>query len=230
MPQKKILLGLTTTPGSDWREKIKEIDKFNIKELALFPTFLKNEERKELYNLLEKTGIESIPHVHLRPDDMPVDELNYFVSKFKTAVFNIHSPKEFPVNYDYSKYKNIIYLENTDFVPISDEISSLGNGLCIDFSHWENGIKKNNKKYADFEKLIQKYPIGCCHISGVSKELFPYTYCEPSYDIHTLNDLKELNYIKKYLKYMPDIISIELENSFEEQLKIKEYLEKIINE
>lgn len=64
----KILLGLTTTPKSDWREKVKEIEKFGIKELALFPTFLSPDERKELYTLLEKTKIKNIPHVHLRDD------------------------------------------------------------------------------------------------------------------------------------------------------------------
>ena len=30
----KILLGLTTTPGSDWQEKIKEIDRLGLKEVA----------------------------------------------------------------------------------------------------------------------------------------------------------------------------------------------------
>lgn len=230
MAEKKILLGLTTTPASDWREKTREIDKFGIKEIALFPTFLKTKkEREELYGLLEKTGLESIPHVHLRPENMILEELDYFVKKYNTEVFNIHSPREFPLNYDYSRYKKIIYLENTDFIPNEKEIIELGNGLCIDFSHWENGIKKNNEEYNNFHELAKKYSVGCCHISGISNELFPYKYCKPSYDIHTVNNLSELNYIKKYIKYLPDIISIELENSFEEQLKVKEYLEKIIN-
>jgi len=41
MGKRNILLGLTTTPRSDWRGKVEEIKKFKIKELALFPTFLK---------------------------------------------------------------------------------------------------------------------------------------------------------------------------------------------
>lgn len=229
MGNKKILLGLTTTPDSDWREKVKEIEKLKIKEIALFPTFLEAGKRKELYDLLEKTGIEKIPHVHLRPGDMPLEELEYFAKKYYTEVFNIHSPREFPLNFDYSKYKKITYLENTDFVPNKKEIKELGNGLCVDFSHWENGIKKNNKDYVNFEELIKNNEIGCCHISGISEKLFLYKHCEPAYDIHTVKNLSELNYIKKYLKYLPDIISIELENSFEEQIKVKEYLEKIIN-
>ena len=57
MGNKKILLGLTTTPGSDWRKKVSEIDKLGLKELALFPTCLNEQERKELYGLLEKTKL-----------------------------------------------------------------------------------------------------------------------------------------------------------------------------
>lgn len=37
-----------------------------------------------------------------------------------------------------------------------------------------------------------------------------------------------MDYVKKYKKYLSDIISIELENSFKEQLKVKQYLEKIL--
>jgi hypothetical protein len=64
--ERKILLGLTTTPRSDWREKIREIDELGLEEAALFPTFIHLPERKELYGLLEKTGIKKAPHVHLR--------------------------------------------------------------------------------------------------------------------------------------------------------------------
>ena len=49
-----------------------------------------------------------------------------------------------------------------------------------------------------------------------------------SYSSHLLKDYHELDYIKKYKKFLPDLISIELENSFKELLEIKKYLEKII--
>jgi len=44
--KRKVLLGLTTTFGSDWRAKIKEIDKLKIQEIALFPTCLGEKNRK----------------------------------------------------------------------------------------------------------------------------------------------------------------------------------------
>ncbi|MDZ4384981.1 MAG: hypothetical protein U0944_01030, partial [Candidatus Moranbacteria bacterium] len=88
MAERQILLGLTTTLGSDWRMKAEEIDRLGIKELALFLTCLGSEDRRELYGLLENTSLESIPHVHLR-DDMELWELDYLVEKYHTQVFNI---------------------------------------------------------------------------------------------------------------------------------------------
>lgn len=89
MNKKEILLGLTTTPKSNWIRKIDQIDEYKIKKIALFPTFLKIEDRKELYDLLEKTCLEEIPHVHLR-DDMEEWELEMYIQKYNTQVFNIH--------------------------------------------------------------------------------------------------------------------------------------------
>ena len=228
MAEKKILLGLTTTKGSDRRKKIEEIEKFGVREIALFLGPLKKEQREETYRELEKTSLNSIPHVHARTD-MTTDEFDYLTEKYGTKVFNIHSLKDYPLvkNIDFSKYYKKVYVENVQFVPDKNEIETFG-GLCIDFSHWENGILINSKEYKDFEKLVNKYPIGCCHISAMTNT--PVKWPEWStYDSHNYNNLEEFDYIKKYLKYLPDIISIELENSFEEQLKVKEYLEKIIN-
>jgi len=229
MANKKILLGLTTTPDSDWRGKVKEIDRLGIKEIALFPTFLKTAERNELYGLLEKTRLESIPHVHIRGEDMPLAEMDYFVKKYHTEVFNTHSPREFPINYDYSKYKQLIYLENSNFIPDENEINLLGNGLCVDFSHWDSGLKAKWPGYESFEKLVTKFPVGCAHISAMTNAITYWVNGWPAYESHTFKKLKQFDYIKKYLQYLPNIISMELENSFEEQLKVQAYLEKIIN-
>mgnify|MGYP000054681782 CR=1 FL=1 len=50
----EILLGLTTTPNSDWKGKVEEMKKFGIKKIALFPTFLPIEKRKEFENNLSR--------------------------------------------------------------------------------------------------------------------------------------------------------------------------------
>ncbi|MCD6149219.1 hypothetical protein J7J13_00335 [bacterium] len=223
MENKKILVTLTTTPGSNWREKIKEVSAYNIREIALFLTGLGLSERKKLYALLEKSPIKSVPHVHLRTD-MDVDELDYLSEKYNTQVFNLHPEKDFPIIYDYSKYFSKIYIENLPkIIPTNEELEKFA-GLCIDFSHWECP-SLFNADYKDFEDKAVKYKVGCCHISAV--KIFFGIW---KYDSHRMSKLKELDYIKKYVKYLPDLISIELENSLKEQLKVRKYLEKIIND
>ena len=90
MANKKILPGLTTITPGEWKNKVKEIDELGLKEIALFPTCLDYKARHELYHLLEKTGLSSIPHVHLREEDFEVEELDYLVKRFKTQVFNVN--------------------------------------------------------------------------------------------------------------------------------------------
>lgn len=234
--KKKILLGLTTTPDSDWRGKIKEIDKLGIKEVALFPTFIELTDRKEMYALLEKTGLERIPHVHLR-DDMEEWELDFLSNRYRAEVFNIHANR---MNIRYieenSKYLDIIFVENLG--EINDEYCNVLKGcagICLDTSHWEDmGKIQKQEGYEKFLSLVENNKVGCCHISAISKEA---KKCEhyitkkemKFYSQHWLTNLNQLDYVKDYVKYLPKYVSIELENSFEEQVEIKKYLEKIIN-
>lgn len=229
---RKILLGLTTTPGSDWREKIKETFLYNIQEAALFPTALPLKERKELYQLLEKSPVKSIPHVHLR-NDMELWELDYLAEKFAVKVFNIH-PKSsgYPFFNDYSKYFSKIFVENQETLPSEEELEMYA-GLCVDFSHWEDFAILKEPVYFDFAEKMKKHKVGCAHISAVKKETFldpdPKLGERLTYASHKLEEFNELDYVRKYKEYLPDIISIELENSFKEQLEAKKYLENIIN-
>jgi hypothetical protein len=231
MKDKKILLGLTTTSRSNWREKIKEIKFYNIQEIALFPTVLSPEERKKLYRLLEKSPIERISHVHLR-NDMELWELDYFVEKYQTQVFNIHPEKSHPPFFDYSKYASRIYIENVKEIPTIEELKKCG-GLCLDLTHWEKFSQLKGKEYNEkILKLIGRFQIGCCHISAIRNISCKIPFFKKlvlKNHTHFLKKLSDLDYIQKYFDYLPEIISIELENSFREQLKVKEYLEKIIN-
>lgn len=245
MGNKKILLGLTTTWNSDWREKIKEISEYNIKEIALFLTCLKKEERQELYALLEKTCLEKIPHVHLR-SDMETSELDYLVKRWNTDVFNIHPEKTYPIAHDWSKYSQMIFVENSEiffdgknflsreYLPGSEDLKKYG-GICFDFAHREDFLLKQEiaeqKAKDEFAKMLENYRIGCCHISVIKDNIHQDAGVKNTWHFshHEMNSLKELGYIKKYMDFLPDIISIELENSFEEQLKAKKYLEEMIS-
>jgi len=229
----KILLGLTTTRNSDWRGKVKEIDELKIKEVAFFSTCLKLVERKELYGLLEKTGLQRIPFVHLK-DDFEEWEFEYLIKKYKTKVFNTHFDrlnKKFLQNS--SKYKKLIYLENN--FNFCDEMLSwfkVFPGFCLDISHFESycAIQKISAQ-KNLSKYLREYKIGCAHISAIKDK--PFSVIEEGvkfslYASHFLKNLSELNYVKKYKNFLPKFCAIELENSFREQLEAKKYLEKIL--
>jgi len=233
---KKVLLGLTTTPRSDWRGKIKEIERFKIKEIALFPTMLEIGERKELYDLLKKSRIEKIPHVHLR-DDTESWELDYLHKKYKTHLFNIHyrdtDIKFLRNNHDYMNY---IYVENLDIIDKNFGLAvKICRGVCFDASHFEDIVlTEEGKSVEKWIEFFRKYGIGCCHVSAIKEKKHIVTSLKTgkekeTYSDHYLNSLSELDYTSKYISYFPKYVSIELENSFEEQIEVKEYLEKIIN-
>jgi len=238
MVNKKILLALTTDSGTKaWKDKIKEIDELGITEISLFPTPLGRSERNELYALLEKTGLKSIPHVHLREQDTGREEINYFIKRYKTKVFNFH-PSEKSVEFikKNKDLKSIIFLENLNEIPLNfEEMLENFGGICLDFSHYKDfGLMQNEKSYANFEKLLDKTKIGCNHISAIKKTI-QYGEDKQSnrlirgYNDHLFSNLSEFDYLKEMpKKYFSDYILIELENPLAEQLKVKEYLEKII--
>jgi len=233
MEYRKILPGLTTTFRSDWREKVEEIKRYNIKEVSLFLTSIEKKERLELYELLKKINNLNIYHVHLR-GDMDIDEIDYLKGKYDIKAFNIHAENsKYPHPVYIKKYADIVFVENVENAPTEKELNKYA-GLCIDFSHLEDFTMQKNEKYIrDMEKLLPKYKIGCCHISGVTEK--PHSNEEKNfqgideYSSHFLKKLSEVDYIKKYIKYLPKYVSIELENSFKEQIEVKKYLKKIIN-
>lgn len=236
MANKKILLGLTTITPGQWKNKVKEIDQLELKEIALFPTCLDIEQRQELYGMMEKTKLENIPHVHLREQDMDRRELDYLIKRFKTQVFNIHAGKR---TMDFleknKKYRDRIYVENTH--SIDDDFSEALKycaGVCFDLSHWESyGFIKKEESYKILPDLLKKHKIGINHISAVKKNLtshYDHIFGLDFYDYsdHDLAELSEVDYVKKYKNYLANIISIELENPLERQMEVKKYLESII--
>jgi len=141
---KTILLGLTTSSGSNWQDKVEEIKEFNIKELALLPNFLNFEQRKKLYQLLQDTALEEIPVVHLR-HDMEQNELDYLVNKYKSKIFCLQADElGFKLYEKLPKYQSLIYLEN----PSNEKTAKYFNqaifneqqisGFCLDLTRLES--------------------------------------------------------------------------------------------
>lgn len=236
MANKKILLGLTTITPGGWKNKVKEIDQLELKEIALFPTCLDLGQRRELYGLLEKTKLEKIPHVHLRAEDFTIGELKYLMDKYGVEVFNVHASKQsqefIEKNYELRKK---IFVENINTIAENfEEIAKQTGGICLDLAHWEDyGSIQKAKGYEIFSELVKKYKIGLNHISAIKPKSEVYHdrltgQDYTNFNSHDLSDLSELDYVKKYKNYLADIISIELENSLKRQLEVKKYLEKII--
>ncbi len=221
---RKILVSITTTYNSDWRAKIREINKFGLEEVALFPTCLNKKERKELYGMLEKSIVKSIPLVHLR-DDMVLKELDFLAERFKVRVFNIHPCAEYPYKEsDYGKYKKMIYIENV-YLPLDEEEVKKMGGVCLDFTHLENDRIVQPGKFKHNLRIIEKYPIGCNHISCLEKNSHQDQLGYLRYDRHFLRKFSQLDYLKKYpKKYFSPFVAIELENTIEKQLEIRDYL------
>lgn len=229
----RILPTITTISKAKWVDKIDEINRFKLDEIAVFPTCLDAGERKRLYGMLERSSVKRIPYVHLR-SDMDIPEMEYLMRKFNTQVFNVHTSREFPFEHNYSKYAHLIYMENIYYPLDEGEIKKFA-GICVDFSHLENDRILYKDKYEHNVSLLEKYKIGCNHLSAIKKETSvddgsKYDRLSIRYDSHELGDLSELDYLKNYpRRYFSDFVAIELENSIEEQLKVKKYLEKLIS-
>jgi hypothetical protein len=223
----KILVSITTTTNADWRKKIEEVKKLGLSEVALFVSAIGLEERQELYAKLGETKIKSIPFVHLRTD-MSTEEVRELFRKYQTKAANIHSQKEFPLKYDFSEFKEMIYLENTDY-SLAEEVKQWA-GICLDTSHQESKRLTGNNLYQELIGLLEKYPIGAWHLNAIKLESKIHGFDGGiGYDYHFFQNLCEFDYCLNYKQYLPKYyIALELENSLSEQLTAKAYVEKII--
>lgn len=225
---RKILPSITST-DSDCFQKIKEANRLGLKEVCLFLTGVSDvNQRRKIYELLGKSIIRKIPLVHLRHDTESW-EIEYFLDRFHTEVFCAHSPKEYPFIYDWSEFMSMIYYENTIFGFVEEEIKKFA-GICIDFIHLDEEYTGLLHDYPRDIEVIKKYPCGCAHVGAMPKNGVSWQEFEKDYRLgHLLKDLSDLDYLKKYSKsFFPAIIALELENNLTEQLKIKEYLERLL--
>lgn len=221
----KIYPAVTTTPNAHWRQKIQEVKDLGLSEISLFLSAIKKAEREELYQALKETKIETVPFVHLRSDADP-EEIRFLLATYRTRKFNIHSQKEYPLLYDLSAFKDLIYLEN-GLVPIDDELPDWA-GLCLDTSHLEDQRLAKDPIADHFLAMLKKYPCGLWHLNSIKMTTrYASDVKRPSHSFHSYENLSEFDYALKYKEYLPEMIVLELENSIPEQFKAKEYIERI---
>jgi len=211
-------------PG--WKEQLKEVEKLELKKIGLFPTRLDLETRKVLYEKLDNLKIE-IPFVHVVHNTVAW-EMEHYIKKYHTKFFNIHEQTKDPLENDLSKYKDLICVENCRVIFSMNELIDYPR-LCIDFAHLEGTRLQQPEVYDYFIDKIKTVGIIFGHVSAIKSKLHYYPEKNQYlYDWHVYKNLNEFNYLKKYKKYMPEILFLELENSIEEQLKAIKYIEDIL--
>lgn len=229
----KFIPALTTTNGSNWKEKFREIEALKIEEIALFPTCLTKEYRKTLYDMIKASCIKRIPFVHLR-EDMDIEELEFLAKEYNTQIFNTHSEREFPIDNEWLvSYKELICIENTPNSPLSEEEIKKYGGICLDFAHLENLRLLESERYKKEVAVLSKFPIKCNHVSVIKKD-FSFVDSKTRklrYDSHHMDDLSELDYLKNYpVNYFSNFCAIELDNKISEQLEAIEYINNFMGE
>jgi hypothetical protein len=221
-----ILPALTSTKKDRIPAFVRALAQSSVRLIALFPTTLNRDERFRLYRDLEAVDGLRIPHVHLRTDCGDA-EIGYLAYRFGTEVFNVH-PAASNTAYvaESTRWTGQIFLENADELPTADQLTRFG-GVCPDFSHWEAGRRARDPGYEGFDDLVRRFPARCCHVSAI-REGDPNPWNGRT-DHHHFTALSDLDYLVRYREFLPpDWVSLELENSLEDQLAAVEHLKRLL--
>ena len=211
-------------------EKLKEANELGLIEVAFFPTGMTFQQRKNFYKQLKKSSIKKIPCLHLR-NDMEEEEITWLIKTYKIKFLNIHSQHSLhPFKSDLSFCKDKIYVENSFTALKLEEVNQFA-GVCLDFDHLENSRRLKPDWYQKNLIVIKKTKIGWGHLGAMKIKTHPCPITgKPIHDSHHFSSLSEFDYLKKYTSIFPRILVLELENSLKEQLKAKEYIEKMFEE
>ena len=205
--QNRILVSITGSTDKDWQNKLKEIEQYKIKKIALFlEIFRKKSQRQRIYQFLLGSCIKEIPLVHIS-DDMDKDELKFLVKNFQTKCFTIHE-SHFEILEKWRGFYKKLYLEmNYDnFISRLVDVRNIG-GFCVDLSHFKAAEEKWSQEFIYIMKRrnLQRL-FKCNHLNG-------YDY-KKNIDLHSVKSLKEFDYLKTLPKFIfGDYIGLEVFNS-----------------
>jgi hypothetical protein len=224
----EILPGLTSTARENIEPFARDLARSDVRAIALFPTALNVSERRTLYHSLEAIEGLKIPHVHLRTD-MDGGEMEYLVDRYGTEVFNIHPRgSRHPFGAVPRAFRERVFVENSN-CPIEDEELEAAAGICPDYSHLESARLLGWTDYAETTlRQLDRFLIGCCHVSAI--RIGDRNSWSGGSDHHRYVQLTDLDYMARYRGLVPDRwLSLELENTLEEQLRAADYLRRILD-
>jgi len=216
----KILVSLTGDSAQDCLSKIKELQKYQVSEVALFLERLTPADREQVYLALSKIKIK-IPLVHLR-HDMTGAEVKMLSNIYKVKYFTIHED-HFKIIKNWRGFYKKLYLEMTtdDYVARNVKVEKIG-GFCVDLAHYKHQAVLNNKdfKYV-YNRRTKAALFACNHISG-------YSY-KDNIDMHQVSAKSNFDYLSELPIFVfGKVLAIEVDNSIKEQLIYKEYILKLL--
>jgi len=227
--EKKVLISIIIRPGLDWRTDISKLSSLGITELALFIDSSLLEQRKEVYRLLEGSGLKSIPYVQIS-NNFEEGELDYLVTTYGTLAFGLsldNSSLAFITTL--TKFADLIAPEN----PVDNKYTALFtddalshaniNGVCLNATTLEYDRLYHKKKYQSAIHALDHHPLMATKIGPISENFVKQKLRLHSSRLTTLSDLHYLKNVQK--SYLADLLVLDFKNTLEEQLEIKAYLE-----
>jgi len=220
MATKKLLVSITGRTKKDWQNKLAEINKFKIREIALFMEVFSPRERIGLLDALKKSCIKRIPLVHIRTDTTK-KEIAFLKKNFNSRFLTIHESHFRDLNKWRGYYQNLFLELNMDNrVAKYVDVEKIG-GFCIDLAHFKKEVTRQTKEYRYIVEEMNKIKFVCNHISG-------YSY-RRNKDLHTVKSIRDFDYLATLPHNLfGQIMAFEFFNPIKEQLRYKTLLKKSI--
>ncbi len=229
-------------------DNIAQARELGVKSVCYFPTMLAScVERLFFRNLIDESGIETMPMVHLR-GDMSKSEIDYLHKRYSVRAFVARRKDVKDLGEGILKeYGNMIFIENGRETFAPSELLEYG-GLCLDFTRlYELGLlgfhspknprrKEDKKSYVRLVKQLNSrmFKIGSSIIKFVRKSAHRDGFGTWHYASYCVQENKEMNlsefdYIRAYAKLMPKINSLEIEAPLAIQLQAIDYIKSLLD-
>jgi len=211
-----------------WKKRLDEAKRLQIKEVSLFLTTLNQKGREEFYEYLGRSGIEQVPHVHIR-HDFTEKETQWLADRYGAKYFTIHLSllkkfskwkiaKKLCVEYNPTEFLG----KNLESLKLLDKVA----GLCLDITHYHLAPRYGfDKGFKIINELLKKYPVVINHLNGMSKKVSGRPALD---DMHFIRDMKKnfwhLDNTPKNL--FSKNIYLEVSNSIPKQIEIRDWLYK----
>lgn len=225
-----IIVGILFSKTPEWRSLLSTIPVALDNQMGLFLQGMGLEDRKEIYRIFETSPIKKIPYVQLASDAQDW-EIKFFVEKFSTSVFSLPAvPSSLPIIDHWPLPSTPCLLENSspeikDSIFTQETMSRPGvNGVCLDVGALETKRLRQNKLYQADIAVLDHQTVSCVLISPIPHSTLGRLFAKP----FRLESLSDLRYLKHFPpKFFSTMMVLELCNSFEEQLEVKQYLASV---